>query len=102
MLTPANLWSLSLRTGLMLGQANMVVAMRMMGMAGAWNVTPAENQRMVDEKTDAAIAAGQAMMRAVMAGKGPVAVAEAGLAPVARKTRANAKRLAGRGPKVGK
>ena len=96
-----NLFGLSMRTGLMLGQANMVIAMRMMGMAGGWNVTPAENKRMVDEKTDAAMASGTAMMRAAMAGKGPVAVAEAGLAPVARKTRANAKRLAKRGPKVG-
>lgn len=97
-----DLFGLSLRTGMMLGQANMVIAMRMMGMAGGWNVTPAENQRMVDEKTAAAVASGTAMMRAAMAGKGPVAVAEAGLAPVARKTRANAKRLSKLGPKVGK
>lgn len=98
----ANLFGLSMRTGMMLGQANMVIAMRMMGMAGAWNVTPAENKRMVDEKKAAAVASGTAMMKAAMAGKDAVAVAEAGLAPVARKTRANAKRLAGRGPKVGK
>ncbi len=102
MMTPFNLMRLSMQTGMMLGQANMVIAMRMMGMAGAWNVTPAENARMVQEKADAALASGTAMLRAAMAGKGLVAVAEAGLAPVARKTRANAKRLAGRGMKVGK
>ncbi len=96
-----DLFGLSLRTGMMMAQANMVIGMRLMGMAGAWNVTSAENQRMVDEKTDAAVASGTAMMKAALAGKGPVAVAEAGLAPVARKTRANAKRLAKRGPKVG-
>jgi hypothetical protein len=97
-----NLMGLSLRTGMMLGQANMVIAMRMMGMAGAWNVTPAENKRMVDEKTAAAVASGTAMMKAAMAGKDAVAVANAGLAPIARRTGANAKRLAKRGPKVGK
>jgi hypothetical protein len=97
-----DLFGLSMRTGMMMAQANMVIAMRMMGMAGAWNVAPAENKRMVDEKTAAAVASGTAMMRAAMAGKGPVAVAEAGLAPVARKTRANAKRLGKRGIKVGK
>ncbi|MGL5012414.1 MAG: antifreeze protein, partial [Paracoccaceae bacterium] len=72
-----------------------------MGMAGVWNVTPAENRRMVEEKQAAAVEAGVAMTRAVLTGKGPVAVAEAGLAPVARKTRANAKRLSKRGMKVG-
>ncbi|MFM2389341.1 MAG: hypothetical protein RLZZ437_896 [Pseudomonadota bacterium] len=96
-----NLFGLSLRTGMMMAQANMVIGMRLMGMAGSWNVTSAENKRMVDEKTEAAVASGTAMMKAALSGKGPVAVAEAGLAPVARKTRANAKRLAKRGPKVG-
>jgi hypothetical protein len=96
-----NLMALSMRTGMMLGQANMVIAMRMMGMAGAWNVTPAENKRMVDEKTAAAVASGTAMMKAALSGKDPVAVASAGLTPIARRTGANAKRLVKRGPKVG-
>jgi hypothetical protein len=95
-----NLMGLSLRTGMMLGQANMVIAMRMMGMAGAWNVTPAENKRMVDEKTAAAVASGTAMMKAAMMGKDAVGVASAGLTPIARRTGANAKRLVKRGPKV--
>jgi hypothetical protein len=100
MLTPMGLMQLSIKTGMMLGQANMVIAMRMMGMAGAWNVTPAENKRMVDEKTAAAVESGAAMTRAVMAGKGPVGVANAGLKPIARRTGVNAKRLVKRGPKV--
>ncbi len=96
-----NLVGLSIRAGMMLGQAQMVMAMRMMGMAGAWNVTAAENKRMVDEKTAAAVESGAAMARAMLSGKGPVAVASAGLTPIARRTGANAKRLAKRGPKVG-
>jgi hypothetical protein len=95
-----DLMALSIKTGMMLGQANMVIAMRMMGIAGAWNVSPAENRRMVHEKRAVAVESGAAMTRAVMTGKGPVALAKAGLAPIARRTGANAKRLAKRGPKV--
>ena len=38
----------------MAAEANRVIAMRLMGMAGTWNVTPSENARMVREKTEAA------------------------------------------------
>ena len=96
-----DLLRLSLQTGTMLAQANMVIAMRMWGMAGAWNVTQGEDKRMVDEKGVAMAAAGAAAMGAAMQGKGPVAVALAALQPVARKTRANATRLAKRGPGKG-
>jgi hypothetical protein len=83
---------------MMLAEANMVIAMRLWGMAGIWNVTPNENRRMVDEKSSAAMASGAAMVRAISAGHGPAAVAMAGLKPVRAKTRANAARLAKRGP----
>jgi hypothetical protein len=92
-----DLLRLSMQTGTMLAQANMVIAMRMWGMAGAWNVTPGENKRMVDEKGAAMLAAGLAAAGAVAQGKGPVDAALAALQPVARKTRANAARLAKRG-----
>jgi hypothetical protein len=95
-----DLLRLSMQTGTMLAQANMVIAMRMWGMAGAWNVTPDENKRMIDEKGTAMVAAGVAAAGAMMQGKGPVDVALAALQPVARKTRANAARLAKRGPGV--
>jgi hypothetical protein len=91
---------LSMQTGTMLAQANMVIAMRMWGMAGAWNVTPDENKRMVDEKSTAMVAAGLAAAGAIVRGKGPVDVALAALRPVARKTKANAARLGKRGVKV--
>jgi hypothetical protein len=95
-----DLLKLSMETGAMLAQANMVIAMRMWGMAGAWNVTPDENKRMVDEKGTAMLASGMAATAAVMQGKGPVDVALAALKPVARKTKANAARLGKRGVKV--
>lgn len=88
---------LALQSGMMLAEANMVIVMRVMGMGGMWRVSPAENARMVQEKTDAAVASGAAMSRAIMAGQSPAKVALAGMKPVRDKTRANASRLAKRG-----
>lgn len=96
--TPAEAMRLAMQSGMMMAEANMVIAMRMMGMGGMWRVNPSENARMVQEKTDAAIASGAAMTRAVMAGQSPAKVALAGMKPVRAKTRANATRLAKRGP----
>jgi hypothetical protein len=98
MMKPAEVITLSIKTAMMLTQAQMVIGMRMMGMAGLWRVQPSENARMSSEKVQAAQDSGQAMMRAAMQGKSAAKVAEAGLRPVARTTRANAKRLAARGP----
>jgi hypothetical protein len=98
--TQAGLLRLSMQTGIMLAEANMVIAMRMWGMAGAWNVTPGENKLMLDEKGTAILASGMAATAAMMQGKSPVDVALAALKPVARKTRANAARLGRRGVKT--
>ena len=96
--TPAEAMRLAMQSTMMLAEANMVIAMRVMGMSGMWRVTPAENARMVQEKTDAAVASGAAMTRAIMAGDSSAQVALAGMKPVRAKTRANATRLAKRGP----
>lgn len=95
--TPNEAVRLAVQSGMMLAEANMVIAMRMMGMGGMWRVTPSENARMVQEKSDAAIAAGAAMTRAMLAGQSPAKIALAGMKPVRAKTRANATRLAKRG-----
>lgn len=95
--TPNEAMRLAMQTGMMMAEANMVIAMRVMGMGGMWRVNPSENARMVKEKTDAAIASGAAMSRAMMAGHSPAKVALAALQPLRDKTRANATRLAKRG-----
>lgn len=95
--TPAEAMRLAMQSSMMMAEANMVIAMRVMGMGGMWRVSPAENARMVQEKTDAAIASSAAMGRAIMAGQSPAKVALAGMKPVRDKTRANATRLAKRG-----
>lgn len=84
---------LALESGMMIAEANMVIAMRLMGMGGMWRVTPTENARMVQEKSDVAIASGAAMSRAMLAGHSPAKVALAAMKPVRDKTRANATRL---------
>ena len=99
-MTPKQAARLALQSTLMLAEAQRVIAMRVAGMAGVWDVTPAEDARMVAEKSHAAVASGQAMLRTAMAGGSAGAVALAGLKPVRAKTRANAGRLAKRGPKL--
>ncbi|SMO99959.1 hypothetical protein SAMN06265221_1534 [Paracoccus laeviglucosivorans] len=88
----------AVNTTIMLSQAQTVIALRMMGMAGFWSVTPAENTRMVQEKLRAGLQAGMAVQHAMLTGKTPVEVAEAALRPVARVTASNSRRLMKRGP----
>ena len=98
MMTPAQMISLSMRTGMMLVEAQMVIGMRMMGMAGLWRVLPSENARMSSEKVSALGQSAVAASTAMLAGKSPALIAEAALRPVARTTKSNDKRLARRGP----
>jgi hypothetical protein len=95
---PAATMRLMIQSSLMMTEAQMVIAMRLMGMAGGWRVSPSENARMVSEKTDAMMASGMAMGRAMAAGASPQGVALAALKPIRAKTRANARRLVRRGP----
>ena len=92
------------RTGMdmltMVTEAQQVIAMRMLGMAGLWSVTSSESSRMVSEKLPALNAAGQAAMTAAAFGRRPDQIAAAWLAPVKKRTGANHKRLVRRGPKL--
>lgn len=81
----------------MTAEANAVVSMRIGGMMGIWSVTDHENTRMVEEKIDAMTDAQFAMWQSMMRGETPNEVVAAGLEPVRKTTRANAKRLTKRG-----
>ncbi len=98
LLTPAEIMRLSTKTGMMLVEAQMVIGMRMMGMMGLWRASPSENVRMSAEKLSAASEAAMASSRAMLTGKSPALIAEAALKPIRRRTSANVKRLARRGP----
>lgn len=94
MQTATTLWWLTVET-------QMVMAYRMMGMAGLWSVTPSEDGRMVSEKGPAFAKAMMAGTQAMMTGKRPDEVMLASARPLRRKTRSNVRRLSKRGPQIG-
>jgi hypothetical protein len=91
--TPLQLWTLGFRTGVMLAEAQTVVLLRLWGMAGLWPVGPRETTLMVAEKWPAFLHAFTAAGAAAMKGHGPHRIAGAALSPIAKKTRANSRRL---------
>lgn len=97
----SDLMRLTTETALMLAEAQMVIAMRLAGMAGFWNVTRAETRLMQTEKVAAAQASVLAAGTALMLGAAPAAIGLAALEPLRRKTRANARRLGRRGLRLG-
>lgn len=88
-----DLLELQTGTALMLAEAHLVATLRLMGMGGLWPVDAAEGQRMVEEKLPAFVEAGTAAFRVALSGAGPYDVAAAWLAPIARHTHANTRRL---------
>ena len=92
-MTPFSFWLTGVQTATMLAEAQLVMTLRLAGMAGAIPLPRGEAGRMLSEKVAAVGQAGLAAGQAMAAGKTPNAVAQAALAPVARRTRANAKRL---------
>jgi|APFEC2959095136_1045048.scaffolds.fasta_scaffold00059_9 hypothetical protein len=95
---PLTLMRLQVRASVMLMEAGTVIWLRSLGMAGLWNVTPAERSRMVTEKVGAFARSSGAALASAMAGRPAEETVAAMLGPVARKTRANARRLSRRGP----
>jgi hypothetical protein len=93
MFDPFGLMAPLMEASQMMAEAQLVIGLRVAGMAGLWPMAEAETDRMVEEKLHAGIDAAQAMMRSGMAGESLGAVAMAGMKPLRHKTRANAKRL---------
>lgn len=91
--TPADLMRLVFDTTAMLAEAQAVIALRTLGMAGLLPRRDGEEQRMVSEKLAAMAESQAALLGAALGGASPVAMAEAALHPVRRRTRANVARL---------
>ena len=98
--SPFDLWTLGLNWTYMALEAQTVVALRVMGMAGVWSVTPHENNRMVSEKAKAFTESAWGAAKVASGGGRPDQVASAAIRPLRRTTRANSRRLVKRGPKV--
>jgi hypothetical protein len=96
--TPAQMLQLSFRFGFMMAEAQMVIGLRLLGMAGMWNTAPSEASRMVTEKLVTSGETTVAAAKAILQGKNPAKVADLALKPIRRRTSANASRLVRRGP----
>ncbi|MBN2739997.1 MAG: antifreeze protein [Rhodobacteraceae bacterium] len=79
-------------------EAQSVIAMRLAGIAGFWNVPENENVRMVQEKPMAVLEAGQAAFDALMKGHSPDRVVSESMARIGNHTQANMARLSKCGP----
>ena len=100
-MTPTEAWRTALQLGWLTAEAQAVITMRMMGAAGFWSVAPRENHRMIEEKTEALVKSSVAAQMAVIKGRRPDQVLAAAVRPLRQKTRANSRRLAKRGPRLG-
>ena len=87
------LFRLQMQTARMLGEAQMVIGLRLLGMAGVLPAAKGENERMVAEKQAAFTKAGWAAATAMMTGQGAAQAYGRALAPIGRTTRANTRRL---------
>ncbi|MGR3466454.1 MAG: antifreeze protein [Shimia sp.] len=93
---PAEQMRAATELSLLAAETQAVVAMRLWGMAGLWNVTKGEDARMVSEKLPAWMDAYSAGTMQLVRGR-PDRVLPAMVKPLRRKTRANSRRLAKRG-----
>ena len=91
---PFKPWRPAFAVWRVMAEAQLVIAFRVMGMAGMPPASPRERHAMVAEKAPAMARAALAAGRAAAAGKVPGEVLEAAVQPVRRRTSANVKRLA--------
>ena len=97
---PVRFWTNMMQAGFMMAEAQTVIAMRLMGVAGVWSVAPSESHRMVSEKVHAAAKSATEAGHAMLRGQSPDQIIAAVLRPYRQKTRANSRRLSKRGVKV--
>jgi hypothetical protein len=86
---------------MMMMEAQSVISMRLMGMAGLWSVSPQENTRMVTEKMKAMLKSATDSGSVTIRGGSADEITAAAIAPMRNATRANSKRLKKSGIKTG-
>ena len=87
------LFRLQMDTAKMLVEAQTVIALRVLGMAGVLPAAKGENLRMVSEKQTAFARAWMDATTAMMTGEGTQRAYARALAPIGRTTAANSRRL---------
>ena len=98
---PFDYWRASLEAGRIMAESQLVIGLRLAGLAGLWPMGQAETGRMLAEKIAAGQQAGAAALRAGLAGGSLPEIALAAMKPVGRRTRANALRLTRKAGKQG-
>ena len=99
---PLQSWQTGVKVATMLGEAQMVIAYRVLGQMGLWSTGPNETARMFREKPAAFVQAAAAAMTAAQSGRRPDEILAAAVGPLGRRTRANMHRLARRGLRLQK
>lgn len=97
---PGDMVLLGMEMARLMFEAQTVITMRMLGMAGFWGMSRGEEKRMVVEKQKAFARAGTEMWSAAVAGKPADKVAGAGIKTLRRTTKANVTRLSRKGPRI--
>jgi hypothetical protein len=93
LMTPFDFMAPMLEASRIMAESQMVIGMRLAGLAGLWPMAQSETNRMMSEKLSAGLDSAHAALRTGMAGGNISDVAMAAMKPVRAKTRANAKRL---------
>ena len=93
MVSPFDYFRPAMEAARIMAESQMVISLRLAGMAGFSPMGQAEMPRMVAEKMQAGLDMGHAAMKAGMAGDSLPDIAMAAMKPVRRRTKANARRL---------
>ncbi len=91
--SPMAIWQSGFDAWRMLAEAQTVIALRVMGMAGLWNLGEGETTRMFAEKQQAFAQSAMDGATAAMRGQPPERVLAAVVRPLGLRTSANARRL---------
>ncbi len=83
----------------LLADSHSVVAMRTLGLSGAWSVPKEEHETMIAEKAPVFTEAFLSGTFTALSGHGPDRVMQAAIAPISQKASANRQRLARCGPR---
>lgn len=92
-MTPTQFFAFNSEVTKLMVDTQAVMALRLMGMAGALPADADENDRMLAEKGPAFAQAMSEMTTAAMAGKQPVEIMSAGMAPLQSEVSGNRERL---------
>lgn len=97
---PGDMMVLGMEMARLMFEAQTVITLRMLGMAGFWGTSRGEDRRMIVEKQKAFARAGTEMWIAAITGKPADKIAGAGVRTLRRTTSANVTRLTRKGPRV--